>query len=320
MSERMIRVLSLGAGVQSSTVALMCAAGEIEPVDCAIFADTGAEPASVYRWLDWLEARLPFPVHRVMWAAGLERNILGSISGGRFACAPFFTESERDAGGGQLRRQCTREFKIQPITQKVRELVGLVPGERAPRGKILATQVFGVSWDEAYRMRTPREPWIANEYPLVEREMTRGHCLEWMQRHGYPRPPTQITHPTNRSRPDDRSPQLMANSHPPAMAINLRGREGGAMPEAADLASLRAASGGSSRSFIVQTAVRRITPREAEPLQGFPDDYTLIPFRGKPAADTPRYKAIGNSMAVPVMRWIGERIELVTRIAEEIAA
>ncbi len=55
-------------------------------------------------------------------------------------------------------------------------------------------------------------------------------------------------------------------------------------------------------------AVRRLTPRECERLQGFPDDYTLITYRGKPAADGPRYKALGNSMAVPVMRWIGERI------------
>jgi DNA (cytosine-5)-methyltransferase 1 len=54
--------------------------------------------------------------------------------------------------------------------------------------------------------------------------------------------------------------------------------------------------------------VRRLTPRECERLQGFPDDYTLVPYRGKPAADGPRYKALGNSMAVPVMRWIGERI------------
>jgi DNA (cytosine-5)-methyltransferase 1 len=55
--------------------------------------------------------------------------------------------------------------------------------------------------------------------------------------------------------------------------------------------------------------VRRLTPRECERLQGFPDDYTLIEYRGKPAADGPRYKAIGNSMAVPVMRWILSRIE-----------
>ncbi|MES2995868.1 MAG: DNA cytosine methyltransferase [Verrucomicrobiota bacterium] len=55
-------------------------------------------------------------------------------------------------------------------------------------------------------------------------------------------------------------------------------------------------------------AVRRLTPRECERLQGFPDDHTLIPWRGKMGSDGPRYKALGNSMAVPVMRWIGERI------------
>ena len=55
--------------------------------------------------------------------------------------------------------------------------------------------------------------------------------------------------------------------------------------------------------------VRRLTPRETERLQGFPDDYTGITFRGKPAADSPRYRALGNSMAVPVVRWIGQRIQ-----------
>ena len=67
--------------------------------------------------------------------------------------------------------------------------------------------------------------------------------------------------------------------------------------------------------------MRRLTPRECERLQGFPDDYTAVPYRGKPAADGPRYKALGNSMAVPVMRWIGERIEAVEAIkAERLAA
>jgi DNA (cytosine-5)-methyltransferase 1 len=60
-------------------------------------------------------------------------------------------------------------------------------------------------------------------------------------------------------------------------------------------------------------AVRRLTPTECERLQGFPDDWTAIPYRGKPAADGPRYKAIGNSMAVPVMRWLGERIDAVDK-------
>ena len=60
--------------------------------------------------------------------------------------------------------------------------------------------------------------------------------------------------------------------------------------------------------------VRRLTPKEWERLQGFPDDYTLIPYKGKLAKDSPRYRAIGNSMAVPVMRWIGQRIAFVDTI------
>jgi DNA (cytosine-5)-methyltransferase 1 len=72
-------------------------------------------------------------------------------------------------------------------------------------------------------------------------------------------------------------------------------------------------AGDSSPHVAVNLAVRRLTPVECERLQGFPDDWTAIPYRGKPAADGPRYKAIGNSMAVPVMRWIGERIDAVDR-------
>jgi DNA (cytosine-5)-methyltransferase 1 len=71
------------------------------------------------------------------------------------------------------------------------------------------------------------------------------------------------------------------------------------------------------------SAVRRLTPRECERLQGFPDDYTLIPYRSGLAADGPRYKALGNSMAVPVMAWIGQRIAAVDAIpvaANEAAA
>ena len=89
------------------------------------------------------------------------------------------------------------------------------------------------------------------------------------------------------------------------------------MPELDDVASLRAASGGSSRSYVAAMQVRRLTPKECERLQGFPDDYTLIPVRGKQAADGPRYKALGNSMAVPCMAWIGRRLEMVARLTDE---
>jgi DNA (cytosine-5)-methyltransferase 1 len=115
-----------------------------------------------------------------------------------------------------------------------------------------------------------------------------------------------------------------AGSHPNAggqvaVAINLRGRDGGAMPEVAPLASVRAASGGSSRSYVGTSIVRRLTPRECERLQGFPDDWTAVRRGNRRAADGPRYKAIGNSMAVPVMRWILRRIQHVHLIREEVS-
>jgi DNA (cytosine-5)-methyltransferase 1 len=112
-----------------------------------------------------------------------------------------------------------------------------------------------------------------------------------------------------------------------AVGFDMRGRDGGAMLEGPhETANIRAASGGSSRSYIAQPwAVRRLTPKECERLQAFPDDFTKIPYRGKPADQCPagpRYKALGNSMAVNVMAWIGERIELIDQIdkAQENAA
>ncbi|MFW3110307.1 DNA cytosine methyltransferase [Pseudomonas aeruginosa] len=101
----------------------------------------------------------------------------------------------------------------------------------------------------------------------------------------------------------------------PIISVSLRGRDGGGTIEAGDeiATCLRASSGGGDKPHaLVHSAVRRLTPRECERLQGFPDDYTLIPWRGKPATecpDGPRYKAIGNSKAVPVVRWIGRRLK-----------
>ncbi|MBF0270282.1 MAG: DNA (cytosine-5-)-methyltransferase [Alphaproteobacteria bacterium] len=118
---------------------------------------------------------------------------------------------------------------------------------------------------------------------------------------------------------------LQAGAQHGVFAFDLRGRDGGAMVEGMhDPANIRAASGGSSRSYVSSAmAVRRLTPRECERLQGFPDDYTRIPWRGKAAdqcPDGPRYRALGNSMAVPVMAWIGGRIQAVDNILAQAEA
>jgi DNA (cytosine-5)-methyltransferase 1 len=121
---------------------------------------------------------------------------------------------------------------------------------------------------------------------------------------------TQITSPHNRSQPKAGDPchPLAAGAHPPAVVTGT-------------LSSRATAGGGLGTDFEVAgglqptptMAVRRLLPVECERLQGFPDDHTNIPWRGKPAPDGPRYKAMGNSMAVPVMRWIGQRLDRVAK-------
>lgn len=108
---------------------------------------------------------------------------------------------------------------------------------------------------------------------------------------------------------DTCSPQAQA-----VVTVSLRGREGGGVAEVRSTISnaLRASNGGGDKSYaLTQSSVRRLTPVECERLQGFPDYYGAIPWRGKPADECPdghRYKSLGNSWAVPVVAWIGKRI------------
>lgn len=173
-----LRVLSLGAGVQSSVMALLAARGDIGPMpDCAIFADTQWEPRAVYTHLAWLETQLPFPVHHVT-AGNIRTDVNRRLDGERFVSLPMFLSN-----GGMGRRQCTNEYKIQPIIKKVRELLGLVPGEKAK--KVSVEQWIGISTDEFQRMKVSRKKWITHRWPLLEQEIDRKACEAWFSRH-YP--------------------------------------------------------------------------------------------------------------------------------------
>lgn len=183
----MKRFLSLGAGVQSSTLALMIAHGELEPVDAAIFADTGWEPRHVYEWLDWLEKQLPFPIYRVQ-RGNLRTDTLKykNTTGHRFAGIPWHMKmSNGDKAMG--RRQCTAEYKISPLSKKARELVGLAPRQRAEG--VRCEMLIGISTDEAMRMKPSQDAWKVHRWPLIEQGMSRNDCLRWMERKGYPLPP-----------------------------------------------------------------------------------------------------------------------------------
>ena len=183
--------LSLGAGVQSSTLALMYAAGELEPMPkAAIFADTQAEPASVYRWLDWLEKQLPYPVHRVTAGSLTEmalqvRTTKDGRKYSRTAVPSYTLDPDTGQRGNVGVRTCTRDFKLRPLIKKQRELAQIQRGEKNVR----CVSVIGISLDEIKRMKPSREPWVACRWPLIEHRITRQQCLEWMTDRGYPDPP-----------------------------------------------------------------------------------------------------------------------------------
>lgn len=188
----MLRVLSLGAGVQSSTLLLMAARGDLGDVpDAAIFADTGWEPRRVYEWLDFLEeqARGVIPIHRVQ-RGDLRADLMASAAGAdvRFPGIPLYTEGTGATAEGKLMRQCTYVYKVLPVQAKCGELVGLRPRQRRPSTPAVELWM-GISLDEVVRMKPSRERWIRHRWPLIERAMTRRDCLRWMERNGYPAPP-----------------------------------------------------------------------------------------------------------------------------------
>tara|TARA_R100000656_G_C3941701_1_gene126832 strand:+ start:85 stop:918 length:834 start_codon:yes stop_codon:yes gene_type:complete len=194
----MMNIISLGAGVQSSTMALMGATGELDyKIDAAIFADTQAEPKEVYKFLDFLEKEIskspyPFLIHKVS-RGSLTKDSLKIYTKKRnnekYAklLIPAYITKRYD-GSGILGRKCTADYKVVEVDKKIKQLMGYKKGQRIPKG-IYANSLIGISIDEAHRMKPSRIPHKKNIYPLIEKNFTRGHCLEWMESHGYPKPP-----------------------------------------------------------------------------------------------------------------------------------
>lgn len=182
-----IHILSLGAGVQSSTLALMAAAGEVTPMPiAAIFADTQAEPASVYRWLDWLEKKLPFPVVKVSMGSLTQDTLKirekrdGTGKWSKSAIPAFIKNP--DGSCGMIQRQCTTDYKVIPLKKAALRIM-------QDSGKSCVVQWIGISLDEVHRMKESRDKRIENRWPLIEAGMKRYQCLQWMELNGYPKPP-----------------------------------------------------------------------------------------------------------------------------------
>ena len=181
-----LEVLSLGAGAQSSCMALMAEHGYegMKKPDFAIFADTGWESPAVYAHLKWLESKLTFPVIRVS-GGNIKDHILSGVNpkGNRFIDIPAYLVDENGKESIAI-RQCTELYKIIPIRNYIREYLGLKHGEQSPKDQQVNMWI-GLSTDEASRQKPSKEAWITNVYPLLDRDMSRAQLVRWFGEH-YP--------------------------------------------------------------------------------------------------------------------------------------
>lgn len=175
-----LTVLSLGAGVQSTTLYLLALHGEIAKPDFAIFADTGWESQATYDHLAWLIETFGDQIP-ILWISGgdLREDTLAAST--RFASMPLHVPP-----GAMLKRQCTTGYKLRPIWSALRDYLGVPPGKRC-RDQVEIW--IGLSIDEVFRMRPATQAWQVHGWPLIDRRMSRHDCLRWLTDHGYARPP-----------------------------------------------------------------------------------------------------------------------------------
>jgi hypothetical protein len=183
----MLRILNLGAGVQSTTLYLWALDGQLK-IDKAIFADTGDEPEAVYWHLDFLLSMKGPPIDIVRMATvSLGDNLKTGIpeQSGRHVSIPTFLSVAENTAPALGRRQCTQEYKVRPIDQRVRELCGLEKGQRCKEQ--LAVQIMGLSFDEPKRVanvkgRFQTIAWSKPEFPLFDEYMTRADCVTYLEK------------------------------------------------------------------------------------------------------------------------------------------
>ncbi|GAB3587583.1 hypothetical protein GCM10027445_67810 [Amycolatopsis endophytica] len=178
-----MRLLSLGAGVQSTTVLLLACEGIIPRFDVALFADTGWEPRAVYANLERLRVhaeRAGIPVQRVS-AGNIRTDALDPMH--RFVSMPLHTLNP-DGSRGLARRQCTSEYKITPLKKAARELLGYPHPRRVPSG-VFAEQAIGISTDEIGRARDSGVRFIHNIFPLLDLGFDRARCVEYLRERGF---------------------------------------------------------------------------------------------------------------------------------------
>ncbi len=153
-----LRALSLGAGVQSTTVLLLSRLGDIEPFEAIVFADTGDEPAAVYEHLNHLE--------QVADITRVSAGHLADTVSTSFMPVPLFT-----ASGGMGQRQCTKDYKLTPIRRHLRTF-----------GRDVDLSVC-ISVDEVERAKASGLKWCRNVFPLLDLGWSRRDCKRYLEEH-----------------------------------------------------------------------------------------------------------------------------------------
>ena len=189
-AENPLKILSLGWGVQSWTLAAMAALGEIPMPDYAVHADTTHEMAGTYahakKWTPWLEehgvpvvtVQAPEKIVRMTKSETYEGNTNGML-------IPAFSVKLQNLEIGQVGRQCTNQWKIAPLRRFARSILGKTSRE-------CVEMWMGISLDEWHRMRTADVKYIKNIYPLVDRRISRSFCVAWLESHGLDVPPKSV--------------------------------------------------------------------------------------------------------------------------------
>ncbi|MFB6533756.1 hypothetical protein ACFCY8_04645 [Streptomyces noursei] len=157
----------------------LSAEGILPKVDYAIFADTGWEPKAVYSHLDRLEREIAkpagIPILRVT-SGNIRNDALDPDR--RFASMPLYIRN-KDGKEGMTRRQCTGEYKINPIKRQVRELLGYPYPARIPRD-VFVEQWVGISTDEFHRAKDADVKYMRNRHPLIDMDWSRSDCIRYL--------------------------------------------------------------------------------------------------------------------------------------------
>ena len=177
---KVYNVLSLGAGVQSSALAMLSVEGIIPRYDAVVFADTGWESQQTYDSLDWLKEKLESVGTDVYYTKFQDvRKFADQQFKGRKPSIPLYTKHKETGKKGMLRRGCTVELKIWPVEKVVREkIIGVKPRKWVKDAFVNLS--LGISTDEMQRVNKSRHKWCKHIFPLIELKWDRQKCEEWL--------------------------------------------------------------------------------------------------------------------------------------------